>query len=215
MAFFERSLSEPEAGRLNRYVFQRDRKRYAINRGVLRTLLAGYLSQDPASVIIESTPSGKPFVPKPFNQEDIQFNLAHSHGSCVIAICRSGQVGIDLEKTRPIGESLEIARRHFSPVEIKTLEACRGQTQRELFFRYWTCKEAYVKAHGQGLAMPMSQFSIEFESTWHPRLVSPDSGQWRILAFPLDGSFVAALVVEAAVNRVQHFRFPGASALDR
>lgn len=157
-------LSAEEKERARRFYFRRDRERFVAARGSLRTILAGYLDLDPVQLRFCSNPHGKPALGPEFGGERLRFNLAHSDGLGLIAVTRGKELGVDLERIRRNLASEMIARRFFSPAEVASLLALPEDLQCEAFFTCWTRKEAYVKARGEGLSIPLDGFTVSLAS---------------------------------------------------
>lgn len=196
------SLSEAEKERAGRFYFERDRSRYIIGRGTLRRLLGSYLELKPGDVEIDTLEYGKPFlknVPKPL----LQFNLAHSHNLAVYAFHRCYPLGIDVEFIHPMADEDSFAAMYFTQREIAWLAALSGADKTAGFFKLWTCKEAYLKAHGAGLIKPLNQVDVWLEDGEAPRLASLDDedagiARWELEMFAPAEGFQAALVVEGS-----------------
>ena len=90
----------------------------------------------------------------------LKFNLSHSAGCALIAIATAANVGVDLEYIRAQSDHADIARRFFSAAEVDYLTALPSHLYAEAFFSCWTKKEAYLKAYGEGLAIPLNSFSV-------------------------------------------------------
>lgn len=106
--------------------------------------------EDEDTLSMASGPHGKPYL-KNFPQ--MEFNISHCSGlvACAVGDC---PLGVDIEKERPYREAL--VRRVLSESELRLLAA--GEP--EMFFRFWTLKESYVKAVGCGMAMPFQEISF-------------------------------------------------------
>jgi 4'-phosphopantetheinyl transferase len=153
-------LASEEISRADRFRFEKDRHRFVVVRGLLRTILGRYLDLEPGQLRFIYGDYGKPaLAPEPATN-GISFNLSHAHELALVAVTRDRQLGIDLEHIRPIPEVEQIAERILSPQEREMFRALAGTDQLETFFRYWTCKEAYIKARGEGLSLPLDQFRI-------------------------------------------------------
>jgi 4'-phosphopantetheinyl transferase len=153
-------LSTYERTTAERYVSALDRSRYVIARGTLRSILALYTDHEPAAIALRTSASGKPFLePGSRSSADVQFNLSHSFELAVFAFARR-PVGVDVEKLRPIGNTIQIAEHFLSQSEIEALKQVPESRRTEAFFRCWTLKEAYLKAKGVGLSMALSSFSV-------------------------------------------------------
>jgi 4'-phosphopantetheinyl transferase len=169
----EASLSPDERARAARLAAGDVRRRFVASRAALRDILAAYVGASPAGLRFRYGPHGKPALAPPL--EWLHFNLAHSQDLAVVAVARR-PVGVDVERVRPLADGpLALAARTFAPGEVAALRAAPQSQQLDEFFRYWTCKEAYVKARGAGLSLPFDQFTVELPPHAAPRLlVAPD-----------------------------------------
>src|SRR5258708_9618484 len=159
-----KTLSEDERQRASRFRFEKDRVQSVLTRGALRCLLGRYLSADPREVVFRYGASNKPALAYPATAENnpFSFNVSHSGDVALIAISRLPAVGIDVEVIRPDFATAEVAQRFFSPLEVKGLLSLQRDEQAEAFFSCWTRKEAYIKAVGDGLSIPLDSFDVEF-----------------------------------------------------
>lgn len=104
--------------------------------------------------------NGKPCF---YNNDSIHFNLSHS-GKYVMCAISDKPVGCDVEKIESI--SLKVAEKFFSSKETADILSCKDiNQQKDLFFRYWTLKESYLKAIGKGLKIALNEFSIKFDNS--------------------------------------------------
>lgn len=146
-------LNEEELARMERMRLGIARHEYVVGRGMLRVLAGAATACGPRQVTIGAGEFGKPRV------EGIEFSVAHSHGLVVLALCREAALGVDVEWLEREIEALEIARSTFAPGEVKRIEqAAEGADRAREFFAVWTRKEALVKAHGQGMTVPLDSF---------------------------------------------------------
>lgn len=203
-------LSHAERERLDRFRFADHRRRYQIGHGALRRILGGYLGTDPKVVEFVQGPRGKPYLASspPGSTKGPFFNLSHSGKLALIAVAGS-DVGVDLEKVRHLESLTEIARRHFSEVEFAALDALHGDARQLAFYRCWTRKEAYIKALGEGLSMPLDTFDVSLCEK--PEFLACRDGReeprnWSMLDVTPGPEFVAAAALRArnlAVKRLQ------------
>jgi len=196
LSAYSELLSHDERSRAKRFVLTRDHDRFVVSRGTLRLLLGRYLQIPPDSARIEEGPQGKPFVVGNRLSFDLKFSLSHSHGLAVFAFTKDKEVGIDLEKIRLDFASREIAQRYFSSQEVSELDALTPQLYAAGFFQCWTRKEAYVKARGQGLQIPLDSFSVSLAPERPPELLASDSDDWSIYSFEPFAGYAAAVVAE-------------------
>jgi 4'-phosphopantetheinyl transferase len=157
------NLAADEHVRAERFYFERDREHFIAARGVLRAILGGYLHRTPESLSFCYSSHGKPALAGESAEDAIRFNVSHSQGVALFAVTRGREVGIDIEHIRFDLEVAEIAERFFSPWEVATLRALPIEAQRQAFFCCWTRKEAYIKARGEGLSLPLDQFEVSGE----------------------------------------------------
>ena len=146
------TLSADEQSRAERFYFEQHRHRFITCRGILRTILSRYLGIEPSQLQFCYSPRGKPFLAETTGGGTLQFNLSHSQGIALYAVTCDRQIGIDVEYIRPIADTEQIAKRFFSDREYAVIRALPPSQKQEAFFRYWTCKEAYLKATGEGIA---------------------------------------------------------------
>lgn len=148
---FAKILSDDERARAARFVFERDRNRFVAGRGLLREILGWLLPAEPASLVFAYGDHGKPRLTRPVGRRFLHFNVAHSDELIVCLVSAQDEVGIDLERIRPVQEAEEIAERFFSAREIAEWRAQPANRRWETFFKFWTRQEACVKAFGCGL----------------------------------------------------------------
>ena len=196
----ESLLSEDEQLRASRFAFERIRRRFVVRRGQLRSVLARYLNQNPRELRFEYGLQDKPRLVAEPAWETLSFNTTHSYDMALFAVAHRREVGIDLEKIRDDFEPAEIANRHFAASEAAALEAAPLESRLPLFFDFWTCKEAWIKAMGGGLSIPLNQFEIRLEPGKSPaRVVSlglPIVGpQWFVHRLRIAPGYAAALAV--------------------
>ncbi len=154
-----KSLSDDERARRGRFVRPDDRARFGLYRGALRAVLAGCVGTTPDRLRFRVAPGGKPELDPSAHPASVRFNLSHSGDCCCIAISQT-EVGVDFEAPDRAVDALAIARHSFHPSEADALAALDGDTQRALFFRWWTAKEALLKAWGAGLAGGLSHIDL-------------------------------------------------------
>jgi 4'-phosphopantetheinyl transferase len=145
-------LSPDEAQRARRFYFERDRLRFIVARGILRTLLSRYVGGAPEQLVFSYGPNGKPALAPGGGTETVYFNVAHSDHLALFAFTRAGEVGIDVERIRELPEWEQVAEAAFSAPELAQLRSCPPERRREEFFRAWTRQEAVLKALGTGLS---------------------------------------------------------------
>lgn len=137
------------------------RRQFLFGRLLLRRCLSRYLDLAPERLVLEPTEDGKLFLPD--QPGAIEFNLTHKPGCIAAAFVKGSALGLDAEAYEPDRANAKIARRYFSPAEVAQLEGLEGETLAWRFYRFWTLKEAYIKARGLGLKLPLRDFSFFFD----------------------------------------------------
>jgi len=153
-------LSADELARNARFRFPNDRHRDLITRGLVRSTLGKYLDCDPGSLVFVTDAHGKPSLSFPEIPEPVCFNVSHSGDWVVLAVSLQ-PVGIDVEYVKRDNDVLAIADRYFFGREYAELMSYPREEQQQRFFDYWTLKEAYMKARGEGLALGLSNFGFQ------------------------------------------------------
>lgn len=195
-------LSPAERERADRFHFQRDRRRFIVARGVLRTLVGQYLNLPPADVCFETNEYGKPYLAETMPHADtLAFNVSHAGRLVLYAFVCNRNIGVDVEHVRTIPEMAEIARRFFSTYEADVFHSLPPAEREEAFFACWTRKEAYIKARGKGLAIPLDQFDVSLipgqpAQILRIRDAGDDASRWRLESLVPADRYVAAIAVE-------------------
>jgi 4'-phosphopantetheinyl transferase len=195
------SLSTDEKTRAERFYFQRDRERFITAHGVLRAVLGLYLNRAPKCLSFCASPHGKPALAWESGGDALRFNMSHSHGMALYAFARGREVGVDLEFIRRDVEVEQIAERFYSRRETGTLLALPADSQKYAFFLGWTRKEAYIKARGEGLSLPLDQFDVSLIPGEPAALLSTrpdpeDALRWSLQELFPATDYAAALAME-------------------
>jgi 4'-phosphopantetheinyl transferase len=199
------TLAEDELGRAERFIFDQDRNRFIAARGILRDVLARYLQCSPQTIEFVYGARGKPAISSGSSPDPIRFNLSHSHSLALIGLARERELGIDVEMIRPEFASEQIAKRYFSAKEIDELSRLPTELRTEGFFLCWTRKEAYIKAKGEGLYIPLDSFDVSLTPGLPPELNSSDCSRWRLRSLSPESGYEAAIVEEGNSSQLRYF----------
>lgn len=196
LARYQALLAPDERARAARFHFEVHRRRFAVGRARMRILLASYLCREPAELGFSYTPHRKPFLP----DSSLAFNLSHAHEMAILGVTRGRAIGVDIEHLNAKFAGDDIAARYFAEGELRALRAFPQEQQCAAFFRCWTRKEAYIKAHGEGLSMPLADFEVCIDDTEDLWLVNhKDAGEqsrWQMRNVPVPEGHWAAAVIE-------------------
>lgn len=193
-------LSEDERLRAARFHFRVDRQHFIAGRAWLRRIIGAYLAMNPEALVFVYSEKSKPSLGGAHIESGLNFNVSHSGGLALIALTRGRQIGVDVEYIRHDFETSAIAARFFSVHEQEQLAALPIESQHEAFFRCWTRKEAYIKATGDGLSLPLSQFDVSILPGDHDALLAtrPDeleTKRWSLQDLQVGTGYCGALCV--------------------
>jgi 4'-phosphopantetheinyl transferase len=205
-------LSPDEVQRARRYRSDLDRAAFIQRRAALRSILAGYVGLAPGNIAFSVNEFGKPSVIAPRASADLFFNASRSESVALIAVTRSGRIGIDIERLNSALEYDAVAARFFTANETRSLSALHSRDRTTGFFNAWTRKEAVVKAVGRGLSIPLDSFDVSLRPGEPPailRLNVPGaaSEQWHMHHLEPAAGYVAAVAVEGAGGNCRCWRW--------
>lgn len=199
-------LSEDERHKAERFRGAEHAAHYVAARGLLRVILGLYLDTVPELLSFRYGLHGKPELAA----GGLRFNLSHSHGLAYYAIALEREVGIDIERVRAETPCLDLARRFFSKEESAAITALAPEERTEAFFRCWTRKEAYIKARGTGLSLPLAQFTVTCLPGMPARLLSTEgdpeqASRWSLADVRPPSGYVGAVAAEGTGWRIRHW----------
>jgi 4'-phosphopantetheinyl transferase len=207
-------LSEEEIRRCERFRFPDLRRHFAAGRGALRAILAGYLGAQPERLKFDYTAYGKPFLRD--SPSDLQFNLSHSGGLMVAAVCRNSPIGVDIERDDRRLHPLEIAERYFCEKEREEIARADAGDRHGVFFQLWTAKEAVLKATSLGLALELSKLEIGLRPL-RVAALEEEAGIrcacWHLVAFQPGEAYTGTVAVARIPSRVEYWDFVPPSEL--
>jgi 4'-phosphopantetheinyl transferase len=194
-------LSPDEHARAARFVFPRDRRRFVVTRACLRVLLAPHAGRVPAALAFAYGAHGKPALPC----SDLGFNVSHAGERALIALTRGAALGVDVEALRPLPDLLDLTARYFSRAEARTIAAMPAPRRELAFFLCWTRKEAFVKARGDGLSLPLDRYSVTCTPDEPACLVEVDgstseAARWSVIDLRPAPGYVGALAIRAEAS---------------
>jgi 4'-phosphopantetheinyl transferase len=196
-------LSDEERSRAGRFHFDVHRNRFVAGRGIQRQVLARYLGADPAALRYRLAEHGKPSLDHPHADSGVRFNVSNSGDGLLVAVSLGRELGVDLEAVLPVSDRDAVARRFFSAPENEVYDTIAHDARDLAFFTCWTRKEAYIKALGEGLTMPLDCFDVTLRPGEPARLLCtrgrPDeAGRWTLREIDPGPGWLGALAVEGA-----------------
>jgi 4'-phosphopantetheinyl transferase len=154
-------LTPDERARAGRFVFDADRDISIGARALARTLLLAYSGAGRASdLTFVFNDHGKPALADPVQGRRLAFNLSHTRGLVACAVAWDVELGVDVETVRD-DPPLSVAQSYFAGPEIAVLQALEPGARADAFYATWTLKESFIKARGQGLAIPLDSFAVQ------------------------------------------------------
>lgn len=190
------TLSPDEIARADRFKFKEHRYRFIAARGHLRQIISNYLQKFSQEIIFEYSDRGKP---KLLNS-NLQFNVSHSQDIALYSFTNNNLIGIDVEYLRSNVECDKIAKRFFNKSEYQIINNLISEKQAQTFFYFWTMKEAYLKATGEGLGGGLKTVEIEFNDSWEAAIKAiansaTEPNNWFFESFIPEKDFVASVAV--------------------
>lgn len=208
-------LSQDEIDRAARFYFERDRRRFKVGRIILRNIVGLYLQVAPARLKFEYGLQGKPALMPEFKNgpDRLEFNLSNSGELALIAFTLNHPVGIDLESLQEKPAIPELVARFFAPGEIKAFRELAPQQQKLAFYHTWTCKEAFIKAIGEGFSIGLDQFEVSVDPAQPARLLSlkkdPQAASgWSVEVLDPGPGYLAALALPAPGYKLKCWGWP-------
>jgi 4'-phosphopantetheinyl transferase len=194
------TLADDERSRAGRFRFPEHRDRFVAGRGVQHDILSRYLGVPPAQLRYRFSAHGKPALDLP-GAGDLRFNVSNSHTLALYALTRGREVGVDVEHLHPMPDAGDVARRFFSAPENEVFARVPAAERELAFFTCWTRKEAYIKAVGEGLSMPLDCFDVTLVPGEPARLLRTrgrpeEAGRWTLRELDPGPGYLAALAVE-------------------
>lgn len=207
----EALLDADERARCARLVREADRIRYACFHGAVRRILAESLAADPAALSFVRGPQGKPALGGAAAGAGLAFNLSHSGDRLALACGRGVEIGVDVEAGDPRTDVCALAERFYHPRERAVLAGLPAAAQRAQFLRWWTAREAWVKARGLGLfdELDALDFSAWTDGPWR-ELQDENGARWLAWSFGPAADWAGTLVAGPAPRRISRRAWPTA-----
>jgi len=198
---YERILSGEERERASRFHFEKDRIRFIVTRGILRSLLSDYLTIDAGKVSFVYGPYGRPELSAGLSSVPIRFNASHSHGLALFAFTLNRDIGVDIEYILRDISIDDIAGRFFLPNEKSALDMLPSNMKKKAFFACWTRKEAFLKATGKGLSFGLGRVEVPMNPESPASLLSiggskEDATLWSLHDIAAAPDYAAAIAVK-------------------
>jgi 4'-phosphopantetheinyl transferase len=194
-------LTLDEKERASRFRFNKDRRRFIVARGFLRNLCGHYLNKGPVAVNLRYGEYGKPELDVRDPEKVVYFNLSHAGDYIVYGFCKNRKVGIDVEQIHEFQEMNQVAESFFSEDDVAIFKQFPMSEKADAFFSYWTRKEAYLKATGEGLSLDPKSVSVPFLPCQEAKILTSDGPEareipWTILSLKTPPRYAAAVAVE-------------------
>jgi 4'-phosphopantetheinyl transferase len=210
-------LAPDEREWARRLRLERDRRRYTVGRLWLRWLLAVHVEGRPAEIRFRSGAQGKPALASPHDTGGLRFSASYSGEVALFALARDIEVGVDVERVRADVDVEQIAESFFASGERDALRRLAPDLRVRAFFTCWTRKEAYVKALGVGLSLPLNSFDVApgldggpVPEHWS---ISGPCGEWSLRDVEVEAGYAAAIAVEGRPHRIQQRAIPISDSL--
>jgi 4'-phosphopantetheinyl transferase len=195
-----RWLSVDEMVRAERLTLEQQQRRFVVCRTTLRAILGAYLERLPGELTFRQGPYGKPYVDQPRASRYLHFNVSHSDELALVAVSGQREVGVDLERARPLDGVDDLVTRYFAPAERLVFDRVPPDARLSTFYQCWTLKEAYLKACGVGLSRSLAEIDVTRAEGQPIRLLdvagAGGARYWRGRTLDAPAGYHGALVVE-------------------
>ena len=203
---YETLMDAKERERWQRLRMPKSRLIHLVARALLRTTLSLYGNVEPMHWRFETNDYGRPHIAAPEIDRDLRFNLSHTDELVVLAIAEGCEIGIDVESLDRRLDTAQIAPTVFEASELSAFQSAPEHQRRDVFFAFWTLKEAYIKARGMGVSLPLDGFAFDLSQS-HPRIgfndrCPDDASRWQFRRFDAAPEHVIAVAVEAPESTV-------------
>ncbi|WP_269620847.1 4'-phosphopantetheinyl transferase family protein [Zhongshania sp. BJYM1] len=203
---YEAMLSPAELAQYQQLMHGSNGKDYLVSRALLRTVLSEYCDLAPEKISFCVNDFGKPELNNSEARGIIQFNTAHTSGLTVCVVTRDNDVGVDAESHAENQSVVNMADDYFSALELQALNSCSDDQKLDRFYRYWTLKEAYIKARGEGLSIPLHDFSIVLdEEGGFDGFIGPEADRWDFRVLCKNLNYTVALAMGGKIENVSYF----------
>lgn len=197
-------LNKEEHDRAFRYQFPIHKTRFIAARSMLRIISSQYLNLNPEEIIFAYDENEKPSFQSP-NPLNLQFNLSHSENIAIYAFTIEHAIGVDIEKVQDHFK-LTLAKRFFSTQEYDDLLGFSATEQIPAFYRIWARKEAFLKAIGKGLTVPLSSFSVSANDV--SEFISYEHDQnWLLMPLSIHADYQAAVATNQVIKKIGYWKF--------
>ena len=207
------TLSCDEIERAARFRFAEHKRKFIIARGALRTILGEYLDLPARALNFRYGVLGKPELSLSPDTK-LQFNLSHSREKGIVALTYERRIGVDIEYIDQQSKTAALAAKFFSATEVRLLEQFEPARRNIAFYHTWVRKEAYLKALGQGLSIPLHTFSVSVDPgscaflTHVSNEIDPEPVKWEIHALDVHHDYAGALLVNDFGLELKYFNWP-------
>jgi len=205
---FREVLSPDEVARAEKFHFPIHAERFATTRGMLRCLLSQYVDVQPGEIEFAYGSAGKPSLANrnAKGQGGLQFNVSHSNDQCLVAFSRGMEIGTDIEwRLREFSDMDQLAKRCLSDDDFARFLSVGESAKRDAFLRFWTRKEAMIKATGIGLGHPLKNFDVSFLVNEPAKLVRSDEAFGDVDAWSLEDIEVSSEYQSAIAFRSREY----------
>ena len=206
-------LGSQERERYRRLRREQSRREFLVTHALARTALSRYAPVSPESWSFSFGEHGRPEVSGPSHGHALRFNLSHSRGLVACAVVRKLDIGVDVESAARRLRHRDLAERFFGKAEVEALRALEPEERRRRFLELWTLKEAYLKARGSGISIPLRSFQLQVSDSEAPRIrfdpavVCDDAASWQFALHHPSRSHTLALAIRRPDRRKMAIRF--------
>lgn len=206
-------LGPEERERLQRLRREHSRREFLVAHALARVTLSRYAPVPPEAWSFRSGEHGRPEIAGPAESGGLRFNLSHTRGVVACAVIRELDIGVDVENAARRVRHHDLAERFFGEAEIEALRAVAPEKRKGRFLEVWTLKEAYLKAGGRGISIPLRSFQFHLSDSdppgisFDPAVLRDDPASWQFSLHHPTPDHTLALAIRRPDRRNKAVRF--------
>ena len=205
-------LNWNEKKRISKFKTETLKKKQIVSKGLLKLLIAKYLNTEPQTVEFESNEYGKPFISPAINPINLKFNISHSNRLGLYAFTTDHALGVDVEKIQELENIYDLVDLCMSDFEKRWFLKLSPGIKTDVFYKFWTVKEAFIKAVGTGFSFPLANVELKIKSKNKCELYKISDSvnsarQWRLFTFSPKLNYVASLITKASKKEIKHYNW--------
>lgn len=195
-------LSPLEYQKVKSFRRKEDQQQSLISKAILKLLLGRYTSQPAESIQLNYGINGKPYI---VDKSDIRFNLSHTGNALLIGFTKGVEIGVDIEQLNRTVNFSKITSILYSEKEFEYFNLLQDIEKHDSLIKSWSCKEAFMKAKGCGLAYPINQLELSLLDGEKVKILntswdSLEKEHWDLISFKVSNMYRFSIAAEGLIK---------------